>query len=313
MDEAIRKGGGEIPGRDRRRNWTEWAMWLLVGGLLLYMYGVDGNNEQADTHGRSAVMWMVSRWRWSGADMSHGWLIPFVSAFVLWRKRKDWSLAAKDLSLAGLGVVVAALLLYVVGLRVQQTRLVLLSLIALLWGIPFFVYGRRIAGILLFPCAYLVFCIPMTFLEDLTLPLRLISTSVSSVLLNGLAIPVTRAGTAIHVETGGGFALDVGHPCSGLRYLTAMVAVTVVYAYFSHREPWKRVVLTLASVPLAMVGNIARIVLIAMVGTWFGVERAVGFYHDYSGYVVFAVAALLMVITGNSLDRVGKERKAGQQ
>lgn len=289
---------------------TEWVAWGTIAACLFYMYGVDGNAEQSDSQGRSAILWMVSRWRWEGADMSHGWLIPFVSAFVLWRKRKDWSLAAREISLAGLGVVIAALLLYVIGLRVQQTRLVLLSLITLLWGIPFFVYGRRIAGILLFPCAYLVFCIPMTFLEDLTLPLRLISTSASSVLLNGLAIPVTRAGTAIHVETGGGFAMDVGHPCSGLRYLTAMVAVTVVYAYFSHREPWKRVVLSLASVPLAMAGNIARIVLIAMVGTWLGVERAVGFYHDYSGYVVFAVAAMLMVITGNFLERIGKEQKA---
>lgn len=295
-----------------RRRATEWIAWATVAACLFYMYAVEGNAEQSDNQGRSAILWMFSRWRWSGADMSHGWLIPLVSAFVLWRKRKDWSLAAREISLAGLGVVIAALLLYVVGLRVQQTRLVLLSLIALLWGIPFFVYGRRIAGILLFPCAYLVFCIPMTFLEDLTLPLRLVSTSVSSVLLNGLAIPVTRAGTAIHVEAGGGFALDVGHPCSGLRYLTAMVAITVVYAYFSHREPWKRVVLSLASVPLAMAGNIARIVLIAMVGTWFGVERAVGFYHDYSGYVVFAVAALLMAVTSNFLERVGKERKANQ-
>ena len=114
---------------------------------------------------------------------------------------------------------------------------------------------------------------------------------------------MTRVGTAIHVNAGAGFALDVAHPCSGLRYLLAMVALTTAYAFFTQRSFLKRSLLCLSAIPLAMAGNIARIALIAMVGTWFGTGFALGFYHDYSGYVVFAVAASLMIGVGGVLQR----------
>ncbi|MEI6564436.1 MAG: exosortase/archaeosortase family protein [bacterium] len=276
---------------------------LAIAGLLGYLYGVQGNAEDIGAQGHSAIFWMIDRWNWPGADMSHGWLIPFVSLYMVWWKRHALWEAPKGLCHGGLGVVVVALVLYLVGLRVQQTRFVLVSLIGLLWGIPFFLYGKPFAKIILFPCAYLAFCIPLTFLDGLTLPLRLISTTVSTGILNGLGISVTRLGTAIHVNAGAGFSLDVAHPCSGLRYLLAMVALTTAYAYFTQKSHVKRAILCVSAIPLAMAGNIVRITLIAIVGTWFGEEFAVGFYHDYSGYVVFAVATLLMLGVGALLQR----------
>ena len=288
---------------------VNYVMWGAIAVLLTVLFGLYGNTEEVAARGTSAILWMVSRWNMPEADLSHGWLIPFVSAYVIWRTCGDLRAAPKAGSRWGLAVVLGALLLYLAGLRVQQTRLVLVSLIGLLWGIPFFLYGRRVAGLLFFPCAYLVFCIPMTFLDSLTLPLRLISTWVSATTLNGLGIPVTRIGTALHVNAGGGFALDVAHPCSGLRYLVAMVALTTAYAYFTQRTPGRRLSLFAASIPLAMAGNIVRIVLIALVGVWFGTDVAVGFYHDYSGYVVFAVAILLMIWVGSLLQRAWPGRK----
>jgi exosortase len=279
------------------------VIWLVIAAGLLFLFGVEGNNEEILSQGRSAVGWMVGRWEWAGADMSHGWLIPLVSLYMVWCKRRDLRDAPKMLSWIGLSVVILALLLYLAGLRVQQTRFVLFALISLLWGIPFFLYGKPVAKMLLFPCAYLIFCIPMTFLDSLTFPLRLVSSTVSVELLNGLGISVTRLGTAIHVNAGAGFSLDVAHPCSGLRYLLAMVALTTAYAYFTQSSAFKRGILSLAAIPLAMAGNIARITLIAVVGAFFGEDFAVGFYHDYSGYVVFAVATLLMLALGSLLNR----------
>lgn len=280
----------------------------VATGLILYLYGVMGNAEESAAYGASAVGWMIGRWNWPAADMSHGWVIPFVSGYAIWLKRREFGAALKRPAWPGLVVVVLALLTYLASLRIQQTRLVLVSLIGLLWGVPFFLYGRRIAGLLVFPCGYLIFCVPLTFIDSLTLPLRLISTTVSAGLLNGLGISVTRIGTAIHVNAGAGFALDVAHPCSGLRYLLAMVALTTAYAYFTQPSPLRRSLLCVSAVPLAMAGNIARIVLIAVVGTWFGTDIALGFYHDYSGYVVFAVAASLMIALGGVLQR---RRRAG--
>jgi len=281
----------------------EIGLLIAMAACVTFLFGVEGNNEEILSQGRSAVGWMIGRWEWAGADMSHGWLIPLVSLYMVWCKRRELLETPKVLSWAGFGVVVVALLLYLAGLRVQQTRFVLVSLIVILWGIPFFLYGRQVARLLVFPCAYLVFCIPMTFLDSLTFPLRLISSTVSVTLLNGLGISVTRLGTAIHVNAGAGFSLDVAHPCSGLRYLLAMVALTTAYAYFTQNSSLKRGILSLASIPLAMIGNIARITLIAVVGVMFGEQFAVGFYHDYSGYVVFAVATVLMLGVGSLLNR----------
>jgi len=286
-----------------RTKGLDTGIWIAIAASLIFLFGVQGNNEEILSQGRSAVGWMVGRWNWAGADMSHGWLIPLVSLYIVWWKRQALLDAPKGLSWAGLGVVVFGLLLYLVGLRVQQTRLVLLSLMVLLWGIPYFLYGKHTARVLAFPCSYLVFCIPMTFLDALTFPLRLISSSVSEVLLNGIGISVTRIGTAMHINTGKGFSLDVTHPCSGLRYLLAMVALTTAYAYFTQTSSVKRAVLSVSAIPLAMAGNIARITLIAVVGVMFGENFALGFYHDYSGYVVFGVATLLMLGVGGLLHR----------
>lgn len=272
---------------------SEWIAGLAITACIFYMYSIEGNAEQSESQGRSAILWMVSRWRWEGADMSHGWLIPLVSGFLVWRKRDELRKSVKCVDWRGLWPFALSIALYLIGMRVQQTRLVLASLIGVLWAIPFFAYGRAVAGLLLFPCAYLVFCIPFTFLDGLTLPLRLFNTVVSTELLNGLGIPVTRAGTAMYVQVGSGFALDVAHPCSGLRYLTAMVAIAAVYAYLTFQTVRERTLLTLLSLPVAMIANTTRIFLIAVVGVVFGEKAATGFYHDYSGYVVFAVAILL--------------------
>jgi len=287
-----------------KSRWMQWVPGGIVIIIIAWLFVVGGNTEDVVGQGHSAIAWMIGRWSWPGLDMSHGWLIPLVSAYAVWRKWGEIRTAPCTYGRGGLILVVCALLLYLIGLRVQQTRLVLLSLPALLWGLSWFLYGWHVARLLAFPCWYLVFCIPFTFLDALTLPLRLLSTLVSDVVLNGLGIPVTRVGTAIHIHSGAGFSLDVAHPCSGLRYLVAMVALTTAYAYFTQFGMWRRTVLCLASIPLAMVGNMVRIILIALVGVVFGTEIAVGFYHDYSGYVVFAVAILLMIAVGNWLQRL---------
>lgn len=277
--------------------------WLAAIAGLATLVGTTGNADHPEAFGHSAIRWMVDRWDSAGTDMSHAWLIPLVSLWAAWKRRHAIRQNVGAPDNRSLPLVVCSLLAYLAGIRTQQTHIVLAATILLLWSVPFYAFGWPLARQLIFPCGYLVFCIPLFFLNDLTLPLRLISTSVSATLLNGLAIPVTRIGTALHVQAGGGFSLDVAHPCSGLRYLVAMIALTSAYAHFTQRGMLRKLSLGLASIPLAMIGNIARIVLIAVVGVWFGEDVAVGFYHDYSGYVVFAVAILLMTGLGNVLDR----------
>ncbi|MFO7871850.1 MAG: exosortase/archaeosortase family protein [Kiritimatiellia bacterium] len=281
-----------------RRSLSDIAPAACICVLLVLLYGVHGNNQEVEFHGRSAVLWMVKRWIWAGGDFSHVWLIPLVSLFALWRKRKELAHVPGNVSYAGLAVVAASLLLHWMGFRAQLTRLSLLSMIGLLWGIPFYLYGRHVAALLLFPCGYLIFCIPLSFLNNFTVPLRLMASSAATHVLNGFGIPAVRSGTLIESAAGGGFSFNVADPCSGLRSLLAMTALTAAYAYFTQKTFARKTLLFLSAVPIAIFGNVTRIVIVGVTAQGFGRKTAEGLYHKGSGLIVFAVAILLMMGTG---------------
>ena len=279
------------------------VLWGSVGGLLVWLYGVCGNMEEVAHRGRSAFLWMVGEWNGPGGEYAHGWLVPLVSVLIVWRQRKDLALLPRGASWAGLVVVVFSLLLYGAGMKVQQTRLVLVSFVPLLWGIFLGVWGLPIARRLIFSCAYLLFCVPLVFIEGVTFPLRLLASYVAEILLNGMGLPVVRIGTAIISTTGGGLNIDVADPCSEMHSLMAMAALGAAYGYFTQRTQVGRWLLFLGSLPVAVAGNVARVVSIALVASWFGQDRAMVFYHDFSGYVMFGAAVMLMMGWGALLTR----------
>lgn len=287
-----------------RQDPLQAVLLVLIFGFLVLLFHFQGNATDIRLFGTSVFGWMLSRWSdatISVADYSHGWLIPLVSLFIFWSRRKEMLQARTATDWRGLWLVTAALLMHWAGMRAQQPRLSLMAFILLLWGVPFLLYGFRVARLLIFPCAYLVFCIPLNFLDSLTFPLRLFATVLSTGLLNGLGIAAVQSGTAIFSSAGGGFNFDVANPCSGIRYLLALSALTAAYANLSQKSLWKQWGLFAASVPLAVAGNVARIVLIALAAHFFGQDAAMGLYHNYSGLIVFSVAVLLMVAIGRGL------------
>jgi exosortase len=235
-------------------------------------------------------------------DTSHGWLIPVASAGVVWWKRRALWQAPKRVHYAGLAVVAAALFLHWLGAKAQQPRLSLFALILLVWGLPFFLCGWPVARELIFPCAYLIFCIPLNFLDSITVPLRLHMTAMTSFILNGLGFVYLRSGTALH-SVHGGFGLEVADPCSGIRSLLAMTAITALYGYLTQRTLLKKWILFLSAIPLAVVGNMVRILTVAIVSEAFGEDVGAGLYHEFSGYLIFlAITIPLMIAFGNFLD-----------
>lgn len=277
----------------------------IIAGLIFVMYHFQGNTENISAYGRSAFMWLVQRWNSPYSNFSHGWIIVPASIFLLWKKRDALAAAFPDRRVCrtGLAVVICALFFHWLGARVTHPRISLVALIMMLWGLPYYFWGWRVAKELIFPCAYLIFCIPLNFLDSLTFPLRIIATKMAVLLINGLGVAVKRVGSGIYSETAQGFKLDVADPCSGLRSLLAMTALTAVYAWFTQKTLLKKWILFICAVPLAIAGNIVRITALAMVAEAFGEDAATGLYHDYSGYIVFAVAIMLMVGLGNLLDR----------
>jgi len=238
-------------------------------------------------------------------DMSHGWLVPFVSAYVIWYRRNSFREAAGFPSWRGFLWVCIFVTIGWFGGRGGQSRIEQVSLIGLVWAIPYSFWGKEVARLMLFPAWFLVFTIPMSsFTDFFTVHLRIISSSLATAILNGVGLRVEQSGTALFSRVPGAeFNVDVADPCSGIRSLFAMVSLTATYAYFTQKSLVQKWTLFACAIPLAMIGNIFRILSICVVATWFGQDVATGYYHDYSGYVVFLVGVLLMVRAGHFIEK----------
>ncbi|MDH3982273.1 MAG: exosortase/archaeosortase family protein, partial [Kiritimatiellaceae bacterium] len=162
----------------------------------------------------------------------------------------------------------------------------------------FYFYGWQVAKLLIFPCSYLIFCVPLNFLDALSGPLQRIATSVGHTMLVEMGIECQRVGTQLISPY---FQLNVEAACSGLRSLLAMTALTAVYAYYTQDTVVKKWLLFLCSIPIAVAGNVGRIISIALVSITTGQEYGAGLHHDWSGYVLFTVAISLMIGFGKLL------------
>jgi len=277
---------------ERHFNWLRWGCFALAVATLAWLFF-------------PTVMFTLSMFSDPHEDLSHGWAIPVVSGYAVWRARAQLRTAMSAPSWRGLLMLALCLFLCWLGNRGEQMRLVQFGLFGCVAALPMAFWGRGVARLLLFPAAYLCFAIPASFLDSLTFQLRLLATAISGSVLNGMGIVVQQVGTAMISTSGAGFKLDVADPCSGLRSIFAMAALTAAYAFFTQQTALRRGLLFAAAAPLAVIGNVTRIISIGVVAHCFGQEKALGFYHDYSGYVVFVVAVLLMMQLGSWIDRIG--------
>lgn len=244
-------------------------------------------------------------------DMSFGWYVPLFSLYVLWTERAKVRATLGAPSWGGIVFALPFLALGFLGVRGVQLRFEIVAFVGLLIAVPWAFFGRATAKAVLFPALFLLFCIPLaTFLDVVTVHLRLLASSTAFAVARGLGADIVQQGTMVGAADGS-FAIDVADPCSGLRSLFALMALTAGYAYFTQPTWLRRGILFAASVPIAILGNVARILSIVLVANYASSDFATGFYHDYSGFVVFAVAILLMVATGEAITKLFELKKGG--
>lgn len=280
---------------------------LIVSIFLLCRMVCEGNRDWDN----GVFGWMNYVYHDPREDMAHGWLVPLFSVAVLWMRRRRLLESVGSPSLVGLLLLLPGLLLFWAGARGDQIRLSQLSLFWSLWALTYAFYGKAFARQTAFPVAFLLFMVPLAFFDAITVKLRLVISGLASLLLNGIGIPVENVGTGLHCSSGGGFNLDVADPCSGMRSIFALAALTAGYAYFTQKTLLRKLALFACSVPIAMLGNLARIFSIALVAHITNEKVATGFYHDYSGYVVFIVGILFMMSAGSIIARI-KPRRRGE-
>lgn len=242
-------------------------------------------------------------------DMQHGWLVPIVSFFALWKSRAQLRAVAGNPSWGGFFCTLFFLALGWLGLRGNLARMLNVSFIGLLWSVPYALWGRQTGRVLVFPVAFLCFTIPVgTYFDFFTIHLRICSSFIATETLKGLGIFVERSGTSLISHTpGASFNVDVADPCSGIRSLFAMMALSAAYAYWMQKTLFRRWLLFFSSLPIAMAGNIVRIFSICLVATWFGQDVATGFYHDYSGIVIFVIGLMLLFGFSTFLSKSGRK------
>lgn len=247
-------------------------------------------------------------------DLSFGWYVPLFSLYVLWTERAKLKSSVGAPSWAGLVAMVPFFFLGLLGARGLQVRFELIAFIGLLIAVPWAIFGREMARRVFFPAAFLVFCMPLnTALSLVTVHLRLIVSAVSAGILSGFGMDIVRQGNMIAlpgvVMDGETFVIDIANPCSGLRSIFALLALAAGYGYFTQPAWLRRAILFALAIPCAVVGNILRIMTICIVAKSCDASFAIGFYHDFAGYIVFLAALAMLVGFGGLLNAVFKAKK----
>lgn len=285
------KAGGS--GSERKRAPRNIAAVVAVAALVVLVY-----------HETLVALWRT--WQ-TNPNYSHGYLIPPVVAFLLWRDRRRYLTARGRGSLFGLVLIGLALLGHIVSIRAGVFMTQGYSFVLLLFGLSLFFYGGRATRTVWFPLGYLVLMLPMPpyIMNVIAFRLKVFAARAGSGIAVRLGIPLARSGMTIHIPAG---SLRIADPCSGLRSLIALVALGALFAYLTRGKTWKRVVLFASAVPLAVLANVVRIAVLCVVANIWGIDAALGFFHDFSGLLLFMIA-FVGLVTVRKLLRCETERE----
>lgn len=255
---------------------------------------------------------------WNNPEWEHCWLVPFAVAGLVFYRRKHLAEQPVRGAWTGLVALVLGFLVYWVGYLADNVYVGYMALLAFAGAAVLWMLGWSWLRALLFPIAFLAFMFPLPFMDNfLAFPLRIFMSTVSVAFLNLVGLACLQSGTAIvsapdfaaGLAAGERFAVDVADPCSGIRSLFALMMVSALYGYIVMDRPWQKWVVFLASIPLAVAGNFARIIMLTLGTITLGAETAIGsleeptFFHMASGFLVFAVALGGMLLIGWLLQR----------
>lgn len=244
-------------------------------------------------HRTALELWTT--WR-TNDNYSHGPLVPLVALALIWLRRRRLAEVAPAPDARGLGLVAFACLLQIAGVRADLFALQGWSFIVLLFGLSLTFLGRTLTRRLAFPIAYLAFMLtfPPFVMNQLSYALKEIAVRLASFGAEALGVTHQRWGMTIYLASG---VLRIENPCSGLRSLLALFATGALFAYVQPGGGWRRAAMLLASIPIAVLGNVVRLLLLIVVGHYRSVAFATGAFHDLTGYVLYAVALAAMLVT----------------
>ncbi len=269
-------------GASRSLPWVFKGVVLLA--FLVYLYS-------------TVVPHLIWQW-WNDPNFSHGFFVPAFSAYLIWKQRKRLAGIPVNPSWIGLLVVFFSLCLLTFGILGAELFTQRSSLVFLIAGLVVTFLGWDYFRAVFFPWAFLFLMIPIPviILNQITLPLQFLASRMASSMLAFLNVPVLRDGNVIHLPD---MSLQVVEACSGIRSLVSLGTLAIIYGYLLESSIVIRLILVAASVPIAVVANGLRIMGTGLTGLYWNPDKAQGFFHEFSGWVIFIVSlAALFLLHG---------------
>ena len=231
---------------------------------------------------------LVTDW-WQVPDFSHGFLVPILDAYLVWTKRTALLETKIAPTWSGIALVFLGLAVLLLGVYGAELFLSRISLVILLAGLVLGFGGWQLLKELRFPLLVLLLAIPIPFIvfNEITLPLQTLASKLASALLPLFGVPVLREGNVIELPA---MKLEVAEACSGIRSLMSLFTLAVFYGYFLDKSNLRRVLLALASIPIAIAANALRILGTGLCVQYWDPDKALGFFHEFSGWVMFLVS-----------------------
>jgi exosortase len=252
---------------------------LLAGWLALFQF--LGNSTLGYINSPSLLWWMYLAYHPTEAtDDGQGLWIPFVVLGLFWWKRRELLALELRTWTPALALVALGLVIHLVGYAVQQPKISIIGLFVGLYGLMGVAWGTACLRASFFPFILFAFCVPLgNQAQPISFPLRLLVCQLVGFICHFvLAIDIRVVGTAL-IDPTGQYQYEVAAACSGMRSLIATLAVAMIYAMLSFRTWWKRGALIASAVPLAVLGNVVRMLTIILAAE-FGGQRAGNYVHQ---------------------------------
>ena len=249
-----------------------YVVLFIIGCISLYVI-----YEQGITHALIG---------WNTPEYSHAYLIPFISAFIIWQKYADISKTELDGSWLGTAIVFAGIFFWYLGELSTLYIIIKYAFLVALFGLVLSFSGLKNIHFFYFAVFLLFFTVPLPnfIYNNLSSYLQLVSSKLGVEVIRLFGISVFLEGNVIDL---GSYKLQVVEACNGLRYLFPLITLGVIVAYFYQEKIWKKILIIISTLPITILMNSMRIGVIGVLVEYWGIEMAEGFLHDFEGWIIF--------------------------
>jgi len=280
-----------------RTNKTIAAGFVLLAACFVLLY-------------HSIIFKLVHDW-YTDDNYSHGFLIVPIALYFVWERRTKLKEALRKPNPWGLAIVWGSMAVLLAGILGSELFLTRISILGTIAGAVLFLYGRNHLKILSLPIAFLLLMIPIPAIifNQIAFPLQLMASRFGEMALTAFQVPVLREGNVIHLAN---TSLEVAEACSGIRSLISLLTLGIVYGYFIDSRIWVRLLLVSGTIPIAIATNGIRVAGTGIAAHFYGSEAAEGFFHSFSGWIIFIAAFIMMVILHRTIVWIAPGEKASK-